>query len=47
MYLLAAKYAGLSPADLDYLTIGMVLDLLAEKNGGYEREARQSDYDNF
>jgi len=44
---LGALSLGLTLADLDELTIGMICDLLAEKSGDYEREATQSDFDAF
>jgi hypothetical protein len=38
---------GLSLADLNQITVGLVLEMIAEKSGEYEQEATQSDFDNF
>ena len=45
--MLAILNMGLSIADLDYITMGMVFDLAAEKSGEAEHEATQSDFENF
>ena len=38
---------GLTVADLDLLTIGMLNDLAIEMSGETERESTQADYDTF
>lgn len=50
LILLRCLQIGLSPADLDELTLGMVFDILTEKqNDGheYEEQATQADIDAF
>lgn len=43
----AALAMGLTVADLDLLTIGMLNDLAIEMSGETERESTQADYDTF
>ena len=50
LFLLRAMEIGISITDLDYLTIGLVLDIWTEKmNDGveYARVATQDDFDKF
>ena len=50
LFLLRAMEIGISITDLDYLTIGLVLDIWTEKsNDGvkYRRLAEQDDFDKF
>ena len=51
LYLLRAAQLGISMADLDLLTIGMVNDMATERlndeNGDYARVATQEDIDRF
>lgn len=47
LLVLAALSIGLTVADLEKITVGMLCDLLAEKSGDYERDADQSDFDAF
>lgn len=52
LFLLRCTEVGLSMADLDLLTVGMVFDMLIERgNDGcedeYDRPATQSDFDAF
>ena len=50
LYLLRAIELGLSAADLELITVGMVYDMLTEKSydeTGYVREATQKDFDGF
>jgi hypothetical protein len=46
-YMLTTLALGFSLADLEYITIGMVLDLCAEKAGTAACSARQRDMDAF
>ena len=51
LFLLRCLEIGISIKDLDYLTIGMVMDIWTEKgndkSGGYRQIAQQSDFDAF
>lgn len=50
LLVLRALEAGLSVADLDYLSVGMVYDIFTEKSydeHGYIRKATQKDFDRF
>ena len=50
VYLLRAKQIGLTLAELDELTIGMVLDMFVEAhndNYEYKEVATQADFDGF
>lgn len=51
--MLRAAEIGISIQDLDYLSVGMVLDMFTERikdidgDSGGTREATQEDFDNF
>lgn len=48
--MLRALEAGLSVADLDYLSVGMVYDIMTERSyddSGFIRKATQKDFDRF
>lgn len=50
LLMLRALEAGLSVADLDYLSVGMVYDIMTERSyddNGYVRKAIQKDFDRF
>ena len=50
LFLLQSLEIGLSIQDLDYLTIGMVMDIWTEKandSAKYENLATQEDFDKF
>ena len=50
LFLLRCVQNGISIADLDYLTIGLVLDIWTEKgndNESYDYVASQDDFDKF
>lgn len=50
LFYLRCCQLGLSMSDLDYLTMGMVYDMLTECNNDnydYSIKATQDDYDNF
>ena len=50
LYLLRALEAGLSVADLDEISMGMVYDIMTESSydeNGYVRWATQRDFDRF
>ena len=50
LLMLRALEMGLSVADLEYISIGMVFDLATEKSydsDGYIRDATQKDFDRF
>lgn len=50
LYVLRCMQAGLSVADLDLLTVGMVYDIMTESSydeHGYVRRANQKDFDRF
>lgn len=51
LYLLRASQLGISVADLDLLTVGMIFDMAAERyndeNGDYATVATQEDIDRF
>ena len=50
LFLLRAMEIGISITDLDYLTIGLVLDIWTEKMNDsveYNRVATQEDFDKF
>lgn len=50
VFLCSCIELGLSMADLEYLTMGMVYDMMIEKANGREKwpeKATQSDFDNF
>ena len=50
LFLLRALELGLSVADLEYISLGTVYDMITEKGydeSGYIRQARQSDFDRF
>ena len=50
LFLLRSVEIGISVADLDLLTVGLVIDMWTEKaNGGvkYKRVATQGDFDKF
>lgn len=46
-YILSVVALGFALADLDCITIGMFLDIVAERQGGYEKKATQRDFDTF
>lgn len=50
LLMLRALEAGLSVADLDYLSVGMVYDIMTERSyddSGFIRKATQKDFDRF
>lgn len=50
LLILRSLEAGLSVADLEYLSVGMVYDIMTEKSyddNGYIRHATQKDFDRF
>lgn len=50
LFYLRAVELGLSIADMEYMSIGMVFDMITEKSfdeNGYVRRATQRDFDRF